>query len=172
MKRTKIYVMIAVIIAVLILGIGYAAISNITLNINGTASATTADENFKVKFDGTVTPTSTVPDGVEGATATGTITNDTTATIAVSGLTTKDQTATVTYTILNDSPELSANLAASVKTNNNDEYFDVTTSLAKTTLAKGETTTLTVTVKLKKTPIADQTTNITVGIEASPVVAN
>ena len=38
------------IIAILLLGIGYAAIQNITLNITGTATADPNQANFKVMF--------------------------------------------------------------------------------------------------------------------------
>ena len=50
MKRTNKIIIGAIIISILLLGIGYAAIQNITLNISGTAKADPSQSNFKVRF--------------------------------------------------------------------------------------------------------------------------
>ena len=98
------------------------------------------------------------------------VTGDTAATISVEGLTTVNQTATATYTILNASTDLVANLVAEVTQNTNSDYFDVTTSFASNSVAAGDSTTITVSVRLKKTPIESQTGNITVQITPTAAV--
>lgn len=164
MRKRNTYVGLILLVAVLMLGIGYAAITNITLNINGSANAIVSDENFKVKFTGT--PTVSDETIVEA-----TITDDTNATITVNSLVSKGDKVTATYTIENASEDLSASVAVPTVVNSNEEYFNVTTDMSSaTTVTAGDTTTVTVTVELIKTPIdADQTADITVSLVASPV---
>ena len=153
----------AILVAVLMLGIGYAAINSITLNITGSAKADPSDENFKVVFDRDVTPTTS------DAGTTATITDDEAATMTVSGLTAKGDVATATYTIKNASPDLSANVEVTTNSISNTEYFKITSSLGKATLTNNDTTTVTVTVELLKTPVTDSVTgNIDVKLTATP----
>lgn len=163
MKRRNTYVGLILLVAILMLGIGYAAMSNITLNINGGASAVVEDENFKVKFTGT-------PE-VSSENVTATIADDHNATLNVSGLSAKGDVETVIYTIENASEDLNASVAVPTITNDNTEYFSVTTDmLAATTLTAGDTTTVKVTVELIKTPVSeDQTADIKISLVASPV---
>jgi len=162
MKKKNTYVGLVILLAVLMLGIGYAAMSNITLNIGGAAGANVEDENFKVKFTGTPQ--------TSGDNITATITDDHNATINVS-LVAKGDKATATYTILNDSADLSAKVAVPTITNSNTDYFTVTTDMvAEETLIAGNSTTVTVTVELVKTPIdQDENANISISFVASPV---
>ena len=162
-KTTKI-VGLVLIISVLIVGLGYAAIQNITLNIAGTAKADPSQANFTVKFSGEPT--------VSGSgKTTAAVTNDLNATMNVTGLTAKGETETATYTIQNTSADLTAEITAKTS-NSNAEYFKVEYSFNgdKTSLAKGEATTVTVKVTLIKTPIEDQVSS-TIGLQitASPV---
>ena len=159
MKQKRTFLVVALLVAALSLAVGYAAITK-NLAVTGSASATTNDDNFKVKFTGT--PTTSDANKV-----TASITSDLAATINVSGLTTTGDTATATYTIENFSAELGASLAVKTIENSNSEYFEVTASLANSAIAKGATTTLTVTVKLLKTPVDKQTTTITVPVTAT-----
>lgn len=89
----------------------------------------------------------------------------------VSGLSAKGETAIATYTVKNKSEDLSADLTAEA-TSTNEEYFEVQCSLDKTTLKAEEETTMTVKVKLLKTPIDETkenlTTTIGVNIDAEP----
>ena len=160
MKNKKTIIALTILLAVLALGIGYATITNITLNITGSAAATASGDNFKVKFDSTVTPT--------GTNATGTITGDRTAEITVSGLTTRGNAATATYTVKNESTDLGATLSANVTGNTNPTFFDVDCSFGTTTLTPGGSTTVTVTVTLLKTPATDQTGTVAIALVAEP----
>ena len=153
-------------VAILLVAVGYAAITNVTLNIDGTAKSEGNPDNFKVELvgepqtsgDGTTTATINTADKTQG-------------TMNVSGLNAKGQTAIATYTVKNQSADLSADLTAKA-TSTNDEYFEVQCSLDKTTLKAQEETTMTVKVKLLKTPI-DETkenlsTEIGINVDAEP----
>ena len=162
MKRTNKIILTATIVALLVLGIGYAAIQNITLNINGTAAADPSQANFKVMFSGTPTVS-------DDTYVTAAITDDTNATINVEGLTKKGDVVTATYTVQNASTDLLADLGVST-TNSNTEYFTLSSEIAQTSLVAGEATTLTVTVELTKTPITESVSaTIGVQLEAMPV---
>ncbi len=157
---------VIVLLAIVLVAVGYAAITNVTLNIKGTAKSEGNPDNFKVELigepqtsgDGTTTATINTADKTQG-------------TMNVSGLNAKGQTAIATYTVKNQSTDLSADLTAKA-ISTNDEYFEVQCSLEKTTLKAQEQTTMTVKVKLLKTPI-DETkenlsTEIGVNINAEP----
>ena len=88
MKRKKsLSMFLFVLIAFIVLGVGYAAINNINLIINGTGSVTATQENFLVKFldvDGhrpSITP---------GSPNTVNVLSDTVATFDVSTLSKKE----------------------------------------------------------------------------------
>ena len=154
------------VLAVILVAVAYAAITSTQLNINGTGNATTNQSNFKVEFIGTPTT------GGKGTT-TATIDSSvkTNGTVTVNGLTAKGDEATATYTVKNQSADLSADLSAKA-TSSNEEYFEVLCTLEKTTLKAQEETTLKVTVRLLKTPI-DETkenlkTDIGVTVTAEP----
>lgn len=168
----KRYGVIAVLIAVIALGVGYAAISNVTLNVNGSQATAEADQdNFVVKYDAESTFTYT--GNPTGSTVTLTRTNDTNATFTIEGLTKKGDKVTITYPIINASETLKASLAAPTITNDNTEYFSVTaTSPAAGTelAANGGTANLVLEVEVIKTPVTDdETANITAAVVASPV---
>ena len=153
-------------VAILLVAVGYAAITKVGLNIDGTAKSEANPDNFKVELIGE-------PQTSGDGTTTATIDNQdkTQGTMNVSGLNAKGQTAIATYTVKNQSTDLSADLTAKA-TSTNDEYFEVQCSLDKTTLKAQEQTTMTVKVKLLKTPI-DETkenlsTEIGVNIDAEP----
>ena len=172
MTSTSKIISAIVIVAVLMLGVGYAAITNITLKIEGNATAVGNQANFIVGFTGTPTKeiiTAITPTGVT-PTATATIdANDATqATINVSNLTAKGDKVVATYTVKNSSADLAAELSASATLSNTD--FTVSPALGKNYLKPGEVTTVTVTIVLDKTPInANITEAIGVKVEAKPI---
>ena len=167
MRRTNAKIVGGVLVlAIILVAVAYAAITSTQLNINGTGNATAKQDNFKVEFIGTPTT------GGKGTT-TATIDSSvkTNGTVTVNGLTAKGDEATATYTVKNQSADLSADLSAKA-TSSNEEYFEVLCTLEKTTLKAQEETTLKVTVRLLKTPI-DETkenlkTDIGVTVTAEP----
>ena len=160
MKRTNKIIVTLVLVVALLIGIGYAAIQNITLNIEGKAEAEISQDNFKVAFAGE--PTVSDEEFVIA-----TVTDDINATINVEGLTEKGQTVSAIYTVQNTSTDISADLAVST-TNDNPEYFTLSSKLDKTSLVAGESTTLTVTVELTKVPVIESVSSI-IGVQLTAI---
>ena len=164
MKNRKKMITTALIVLVLLLGVGYATVSSVSLNINGTAKA--ESKELQVFYD-----------GVNSGTVSGKVTaisspeNTRAATFTVENMT-LNETVTMTFEVKNYETDVNATLAApSVTQNANRDYFQVTTSCDKTTLNAGDTATITVNVKLIKTPVTAEagSTTVTVGMAASPV---
>ena len=164
-KNTKIVGGI-LLVAIILVAVAYAAITNVELNINGVGSAQAKQENFKVEFIGT-------PSTSGKGTTTATINSDdkTQGSVNVTGLTAKGDEAVAIYTVKNLSSDISADLTAEA-TSSNQTYFEVICSLEKTTLKAQEETTLKVTVRLLKTPIdetkEDLNSDIDVTLTAEP----
>ena len=193
-KRKSLGLLVYALIAVVALGIGYAAIENITLTINGTAHATPSQDNFKVEFD-TAAASTSITDSVSGVIAN--FDDNTNATQAyidtttdpdkhlakfdLYGFTAKDEYADVTYTVVNKSADLKAKLCEDDihVTGGSSSTFTSTASLPSATgtpkcvtlNANGGTTTIVVRTTLNVTPISDaiDVTDIAVTFEASPV---
>ena len=163
MKNRKKMITTALIVLVLLLGVGYATVSSVSLNINGTSKAETKE--LQVFYDGTNSGTS------DKVTAISSPENTRAATFTVENMT-LNETVTMTFEVKNYETDVNATLAApSVTENTNEEYFQVTTSCDKTTLNAGDTATITVNVKLIKTPVTEEagSTKVTVGMAASPI---
>ena len=164
-KNTKI-VGGVLLVAIILVAVAYAAITNVELNINGVGSAQAKQENFKVEFIGTPSTS-----GKGTTTATINESDKTKGTVNVTGLTAKGDEAIATYTVKNLSSDISADLTAEA-TSSNQTYFEVICSLEKTTLKAQEETTLKVTVRLLKTPIdetkEDLNSDIDVTLTAEP----
>ena len=179
MKITRGFLFMSVVCTVLVLGVAYAAIQNVTLTVSGTATATSDQGNFDVTFTGTPT----VAPLAEGHSGSGTLVIDQgslTATMNVSGFKKIGDTVKATITVTNNSTDLGTTLVASKSavaeklgdTNlTKSEYFEVVSAeLDTTTLAAGESTTLTILVKLVKVPVsADVTATFNVTVVATPV---
>ena len=163
MKNRKKMITTALIVLVLLLGVGYATVSSVNLNINGSAKA--GSKELQVFYDGTNSGTSAK------VTAISSPENTRAATFTVENMT-LNETVTMTFEVKNYETDVNATLVApSVTKNTNEEYFQVTTSCDKTTLNAGDTATITVNVKLIKTPVTDEagSTTVTVAMSASPV---
>ncbi|MBQ7104519.1 MAG: hypothetical protein IJN90_01535 [Bacilli bacterium] len=170
MKKRKTFIAMALVIAVLVLGVGYAAISNINLTINGTANVT-ANADFTVEFDTTHEVTNGAYTDAKTATMTVNLSNDV-------------KTATAVYKINNKSTELGATLTANVA--NDDEtlnkYVEFATAFYANEnctealngpVAHGQTAYLKVTANLKQNPAQDVKDKVfTVTITAEPADAN
>ena len=165
-NKKTLQIVLLVLIAVVTLGIGYAAISAVNLIINGNATASVNQNNFKVHFTQAQSIT-----GSTGASGTSSIDtqDDTKATFDVTGLTKVGDYAEAVYTVRNDSNGIGAAISLSV-TNSNSEYFKVTETIQDNKLQAGEETTVKVRVEMIKTPITDSvSTSITATLTASPL---
>ena len=163
MKNRKKMITTALIVLTLVLGVGYATVSSVKLNIHGTAKA--GSKELQVFYDGVNSGTSAK------VTAISSQDQARTATFTVENMT-LGETVTMTFEVKNYETDVNATLAApSVTQNTNGDYFQVTTSCNKTTLNAGDTATITVNVTLKKTPVSEQagSTTVTVEMAASPV---
>lgn len=158
-NRKKIYTLVAILVAIVALGIGYAAVSTL-LEIDGTATVLESD-GVKLEFTGT--PTNSGTEDGNAAAINGSDSSKATCTVVLKNI---NDTATCSYTVANNSTDTTltaANLAINVysdsgysttwvngNTNPSSQYFDITSSIGATTLANAATTTATVTVTLKK----------------------
>ena len=164
MKQNKkgLSIVLFALIAVIVLGVGYAAIEAINLTINGNATATPQQANFSVKFRNETGDTISV--------------SDLSASFDTVGLTKAGDKTTVTYTVKNSSPDLKANitLTCDPQSGYNTEYFNnpvckFGNGTQEILLEAGGITTVTVEVEVKKTPIlTDQTTQVVANLEARP----
>lgn len=166
-KRTGI---LGVLIAIVLIGIGYAAVTAVNLTINGNGTITPSDDNFKVVYTG-VTSTAN-PTTINVATDTIGTDGVTTTSFTVTNMTKKDDTVTLTYTIQNKSADYKAVLneaSTYLSVTGDTEYFSVTPgTFASTTLNPDGTTTQTVTVTALKTPAdADKSVTITLSLTAT-----
>ena len=158
-------VLIFTLIAIVTLGIGYAGITAINLVINGDATASVNDQNFKVKFlsEKNVTPT------ITGEGNTVSVKDDTTAEFSVSTLTGLGDSEVATFRVKNESKGIGVDISLKV-TNSNSDYFKVTEHVADTQLQAGDETTVTVTVEMIKTPIDDDvSTSLTAKLVANAI---
>ena len=165
MKKRRIVITAFLLVACMLIGVGYAAITG-SITINGKTSAGVHSDNFKVIIEqGTEVvkkngATLTNPTG-EGVTpyysfTYGTLGTSVIANINEGVLTQEGDTVTITFTILNESESLHAKVSYKTLTHDNDEYFEVTTDFSgeRTLGEKGsgtDSTTVTVTIQLLKT---------------------
>ena len=150
-----------VLIAIVVLGIGYASISGVILIINGNSTASVDQNNFKVYF---------VTSNITTGTRTASIdeNDNTIAYFDMFGLTKKGDYAIATYVVRNDSNSVNADLSLIVNTNNN-EYFKVSEQIEKDFIMPGEETLVTLKVEMIKTPISSiETVNVSARIKAYP----
>lgn len=174
-NNKRVITVFALIVAILALTIGYAAITK-DLTVGGTIEAGANSENFKVHFQGA---TGDITSTKTGATLLATTDQNHTAIIEAEGLDTAGQTVTAIFTIVNDSEDLGANISVETQemTGTNADYFEiVSTTLGKSTLAaKGsgtaDTTTVQIVLRLKKTPIDNKSAVINVILNATATEA-
>jgi len=173
MNKQKRIILGVILVIIVLMAIGYAAVENITLTINGTASASAAQDNFKVGFTGvnTVNPES----GTITVTATATA-GATTATVNVSGLSKKDDTGYAILEIQNTSNAVDASEVNVTAGDVDTEVFKIDavmctqdgTPIENYALASGAKTYVKVSATLLKTPTADTSTSIAVKLTAKP----
>ena len=149
MKNRKIVLVAFLLVAMMLLGVGYAALTDV-LDITGSAdinqSAAEAEFDLDVHFTAAVANDA-------GNTASVNSDNNDKASFSTKNLASKDDTATFTFTLTNES-DLDAVVTPSISSNTKTEYFGLSSDWAgqPQTLAAGETKTYTVTVTLLATP--------------------
>lgn len=167
MKSKKSLLSLGLLALVLVLGVGYAVVSEVYLEIGGTA--TVAGSDLAVSFVGKEETT-------EGKVTSSATEGSLEASINVDGLVLNEKVS-ATYTVQNKETDVNASVqkkSITVEATDGTDlssYFEVTTdvdSTAKTVAAQG-TETVTVNVKLKKTPVEHSSANVTVVLEATPI---
>ena len=163
MNKKRTYTLVALLIAIVALGIGYAAVTSL-LDITGNATALESD-GVQLEFTGTPTNSGTQPGN--GASI---VSGNPQRAVCTVVLKTAGETATCTYTVTNNTTDTSlsaTNLAATVyedssyntawNNTSSSDYFTITSAVGAATLANGASTTATVTVTLKKENTTDAT---------------
>ena len=163
MKNRKTVVVAFLLVAMLLVGVGFAQLTD-QLLINGTASID-ADQSQEV-FDGDIYFSKVI----SGTGCTAEILSDPDQgkiTVTAGELSEVGKEVIATYTIKSES-DLDVTITPSIS-NDNETYFTVTTSWNDTpqVLTAGGTIDITVTVKVAKTAEADQSTTFTVTLNAA-----
>ena len=153
-NKKKTFTLIVILLAVVALGIGYAAVTTL-LEITGTATVLQSD-GVELNFTGTPTTFG----GQTGTTAS--INADPTTAVCTVVLKNYGETATCSYTIKNVSTDTSLSASSiaiaaysdssytTAWSASSSDYFTITSSVGANTLANNATTTVSITVTLKK----------------------
>lgn len=178
MKNRKLAIVAFLLCATMLVGLGYAAVTNV-LDIQGSASvsAEVAEKEFNedIYFAGVVKGTELVQtvDTAAGLgyTANINVNNKDKGQFTVTGLTNKDDAQTITFRIKNDS-EHDATVSLKTKTNSNETNFDFThyfgtEDKTTTTIAAGGTVDVTVKVLLKNQLTAADSASFTIELNVT-----
>lgn len=163
MKNKKSLLSLGLLALVLVLGVGYAVVSNVGLTFGG--KATVADAALKVDIE------SVTHNAPAGVTVVDTVTQHSKeASFEISGMKLND-TVTITYTVANHETDVDATLTNKTALTGANEYFEASYVIDNANIAKNSTTTVTVTVKLVKTPVTTEqgTANFSFQLEAAAV---
>ena len=190
MKRRKnSKIILGLLIAVIALGIGYAAITGVNLLVNGSTSLK-ANGDFKVRFVKPLASETAIENPVANAIKisghnaddsvmnvsemNASVEDDTHATFGAGELDEVGEYVEFTYTVINESDGIDAILSFDINdVNDTEDYFEVTKSVSKEQIANNETATVTIKVKLVNTPkVEDVEGTFTVTLTATPVEAS
>ena len=171
MKNKKSLLSLSLLALVLVLGVGYAVVSSVSVKLGGTANVANSDLNVEIT---NAVATTNVDEKVVDFThelSDNNLTSDFTLNDMV-----LDEIVTITYTVTNNETDVNATLALAesvVLTNSNPEHFEVDYEIsdATTDLENADNTmTVVLTVKLIKTPVdsASNSTRVGVTFTASP----
>jgi len=168
MFKRKNVVIAFLLVAVLVMSVGFAAVS---VNLKVNAKATTGEDALDNAFESLVGFTASQLGTCKGATVTGneaTYDYENEVSFTASGFAKKGDTAVVVFTVTNDHPDLAADLSAISVTPADNVNFKATAELSANELAAdGGTATVTVTVEMIETPTADVTVDFVVGFTAT-----
>lgn len=170
MKNKKSLLSFGLLALVLVLGVGYAVVSNVDLTIGGSASVEEAD--LKVSFKSVEVDKTSANENIE---VNNTVTDGAIAdTFTISKMALNDEVV-LTYTVQNKETDVAATLTEKdgiTISNDNEEYFSATSEIVDSNIpANGGTTTVKVTVKLIKTPVesSDSSASFDLTLNAAPV---
>lgn len=174
MKKQKTITIAVILIAILLMAVGYATLTATDLTINGTATAVADPNNFKVHFTGETKSTSGAK--VETSVAA----KATTATVDITGLSTKDEVGYAILEIINESTDIAADSVEVTAENTDTDYIDIAAEMcdaqgqpaASTALGVGDKIYVKVSAQLKETLNADVQTSIAVTLTATPDTTN
>lgn len=199
MKNKKNLTFLFVLLAILSLGIGYAAVIK-DFNISGSATTQAADydpsdpdddpeelldQNFLVHFDTTKTNDYSFSNSNDSAksfdnaktTCTVGYTDEYNATVVVKGLAELGDTVVIEFSVVNDSEDLNAIISVATLTADGtnpfaSDYFKVTVESPAGTIAKeGGEKTFTITIEVIKSAIENQSIAFNVDFTATAVEA-
>jgi hypothetical protein len=161
MKNRKTVVVAFMLVAAMLLGVGYAALSD-TLTITG--DATVNKSGAQEAFNEDIYFSDAVANQTGNTASVDTDDNDK-ATFKVESLKGQGDTATFTFTIKN-AGDVNASVAVPTITNSNETYFTITTDWGNDAkaLAAGDSINVVVTITLVKTPTNDEGQTATFGI--------
>ena len=175
MNKSKKIILAVILVAVLLMAVGYAALANITLTITGSATAIADDANFKVWFTGNVTK-------VNGEKVTATADAEAiTATVNFAELKVVNEEQYVILEIENASEDIDAKSVTVTTKEASTEYIgiDAVMCTADGTPVEGDnavaaqgTTYVKVSAKLLKTITSDVSTTVNVVVTAVPEELN
>ena len=161
MKNRKTLLGFGLLVLVLVLGVGYAVVSSVSLTIDGTVSA---NSDIKVSFKEVKNESNASL--VEATTTNG----STTATFNVSDLSAVNQTEYAVFTIQNLESDVTAKISLEEAIKPTDKtYFEVTTDLNENAVIQPNgTLDVKVSVTLKSTPLTDENSeaNVTIKLKA------
>ena len=181
MKNKKNVYVLAIVAMILMLGVGYAVVSQVSLNIAGNASAKT--EELKVHYDGVNSGTTANVIAISSPDESRTATFDITDMVYNTPIELEfeieseesDLNATISYPEITNTKSsfFSVSLEYKAGAKSSAETYSAWTSGTKT-LAAGAKATIKVIVTLSHTPIevADSTTHIEISYTATPASAS
>ena len=157
MKQKRTFIAVLLVIAVLALGVAFAA-TNYNMTITGNAAATASDKNFNVAFTNGQKTDANEANADDGQTITVSdiVAANKAASFKVTGMSTVGDSVEVTFTITNpESATLAAQLGALDVTDVEDKFTCSAVYAGETLLQPGDSTTVVVTVTLDETVTAD-----------------
>lgn len=175
MSKQKGLIIGVILIAIILMAVGYAALKEIPLTINGTAKATADQTNFKVFFTGAEPKTSSATKVETTVSA-----ESTTATVNIKELKTVDETQYAILEIKNGGQIDATSVTVSAQGTDSD-YIDIAAEMCNeegetisgdNALAVNGITYVKVSARLKQLLNADVETAIAVTVTAEPDTSN
>lgn len=162
MRNKNTILILGIISLLLVLGVGYAVVSNVTVYFDGTA---TANSELNAEITNVQAASSISGKVIDFTHATGT--DNLSDEFTINGIE-LNEIVTITYTIRNNETDVDAILTnLSNITNSNTTYFDVSYAITDSYTRVNCSDSImkcTITVKLKKTPVLESNSISTIGI--------